>query len=334
MTNPGNQPLVLAGDIGGTKTNLGLFRMGKKRPVPKVIETHPSRESPNLALIVEKFLGRHEVSVATACFGVAGPVKNGRCKTTNLAWDVSEKKLKNRFGWDNVRLINDLTATAYAVPLLTGRELFSLNQGKRSRGESIGLIAPGTGLGMALLAWKDGNYVPVPSEGGHSDFAPQNEVEIALWNYLHVRLGHVSVERVLSGPGLFIIYCWLKFTGQGSEPAWLAEKMNEDDPSKVITEAALVEKEPLCVKTLDLFVSILGAAAGNLALTGLTRGGMYLGGGIAPKILPKLQGGLFMKTFVDKGRFEGLLHEIPVRVILNDKAALLGAAHCALEMDR
>jgi glucokinase len=334
MTNPGNQPLVLAGDIGGTKTNLGLFRMGKKRPVPKVIETHPSRESPNLALIVEKFLGRHQVSVATACFGVAGPVKNGRCKTTNLAWDVSEKKLKNRFGWDNVRLINDLTATAYAVPLLTGRELFSLNQGKRSRGESMGLIAPGTGLGMALLAWKDGNYVPVPSEGGHSDFAPQNEVEIALWNYLHVRLGHVSVERVLSGPGLFIIYCWLKFTGQGSEPAWLAEKMNEDDPSKVITEAALVEKEPLCVKTLDLFVSILGAAAGNLALTGLTRGGMYLGGGIAPKILPKLQGGLFMKTFVDKGRFEGLLHEIPVRVILNDKAALLGAAYRALEVER
>lgn len=334
MTNPGNQPLVLAGDIGGTKTNLGLFRMGKKRPVPKVIETHPSRESPNLALIVEKFLGRHQVSVATACFGVAGPVKNGRCKTTNLAWDVSEKKLKNRFGWDNVRLINDLTATAYAVPLLTGRELFSLNQGKKYRGESIGLIAPGTGLGMALLAWKDGSYIPVPSEGGHSDFAPQNEVEIALWNYLHVRLGHVSVERVLSGPGLFIIYCWLKFTGQGSEPARLAEKMNEDDPSKVITEAALVEKEPLCVKTLDLFVSILGAAAGNLALTGLTRGGIYIGGGIAPKILPKLQGGLFMKTFVDKGRFEGLLHEIPVRVILNDKAALLGAAYRALEVER
>lgn len=334
MINPGNRPLVLAGDIGGTKTNLGLFRMGKKRPVPKVIETYPSRESPNLALIVEKFLGMHQVSIASACFGVAGPVKNGRCKTTNLPWDVSERKLKNRFGWDKVCLINDLTATSYAVPLLTGRELFSLNRGKKTKGGSIGLIAPGTGLGMALMVWRDGNYIPMPSEGGHSDFAAQNETEVALWHYLHVRLGHVSVERVLSGPGLFIIYCWLKFTDQGSEPTWLAEKMNEDDPSKVITKAALMEQEPLCVKALDLFVSILGATAGNLALTGLTRGGIYIGGGIAPKILPKLGEDLFMKAFVDKGRFTGLLQSIPVRVILNDKAALLGAAYRALEVER
>jgi glucokinase len=309
VTHPGSQSIVLAGDI-------------------------PSKEAPNLASIVEKFLGIHQVSISSACFGVAGPVKNGRCKTTNLPWDVSETKLKNRFGWDKVRLINDLTATSYAIPLLTGRELFSLNRGKKSKGGSIGLIAPGTGLGMALMVWKDGNYVSMPSEGGHSDLAPQNETEVALWKYLHVRLGHVSVERVLSGPGLFITYCWLKFTGQGSEPAWLAQRMNEDDPSKVISELALVEKEPLCVKTLDLFVSILGATAGNLALTGLTMGGIYIGGGIAPKILPKLGEALFIKAFVDKGRFTGLLQSIPVRVILNDKAALLGAAHCALEMER
>jgi glucokinase len=321
--------MVLAGDIGGTKTNLGLFRMGKKRPVPEIIETYSSQESPNLALIVEKFLAGHQVSISRACFGVAGPVKNGRCKTTNLPWDVSEKKLKNRFGWDRVRLINDLTATAYAVPLLTGRELFYLNQGRKSKGENLGLIAPGTGLGMALLISRDGSYVPVASEGGHSDFAPQNKAEIALWQYLHVRVGHVSVERVLSGPGLFIIYCWLKFTDQGSEPAWLAEKMIQGDLAKVISEAALVEKEPLCVKALDLFVSILGAAAGNLALTGLTRGGMYLGGGIAPKILPKLEGDLFWTAFVNKGRFMPLLKNMPVRVILNDKAALLGAAYRA-----
>jgi glucokinase len=318
VTHPGSQSIVLAGDI----------------PVPEVIEIYPSKEAPNLASIVEKFLGIHQVSISSACFGVAGPVKNGRCKTTNLPWDVSETKLKNRFGWDKVRLINDLTATSYAIPLLTGRELFSLNRGKKSKGGSIGLIAPGTGLGMALMVWKDGNYVSMPSEGGHSDLAPQNETEVALWKYLHVRLGHVSVERVLSGPGLFITYCWLKFTGQGSEPAWLAQRMNEDDPSKVISELALVEKEPLCVKTLDLFVSILGATAGNLALTGLTMGGIYIGGGIAPKILPKLGEALFIKAFVDKGRFTGLLQSIPVRVILNDKAALLGAAHCALEMER
>jgi glucokinase len=229
-----------------------------------------------------------------------------------------------------VSVINDLTATAYAVPLLTKPELFTLNSGRKVREKNIGLIAPGTGLGMALLVWKDGSYVPVPSEGGHVDFAPNNEAEAAFWKYLHVRLGHVSVERALSGPGLFIIYCWMKFTGQGSEAPWLSEKLNQGDPSRAITEAALEEKDPLCVKALDLFVSILGATSGNLALTGLTRGGIYLGGGIAPKILTKLQEGLFMRAFVDKGRFRGLVSEMPVHVILNDRAALLGAAHGAL----
>jgi len=322
--------LVLAGDIGGTKTNLGLYRMGKRRPVPSVVRTYPSREAPNLADILERFLARHPVTVASACFGVAGSVRNGVSRTTNLPWDVSEKKLKNRFGWNRVRVINDLKATAYAVPLLTQRELFILNPGRKAKEKTIGLIAPGTGLGMALLIWKDGSYIPVSSGGGHSDLAPNNESEAAFWKYLHDRLGHVSVERALSGPGLFIIYCWMKFTGQGSEPTWLSEKLNEGDPPRVITEAALVEKDPLCVKALDLFVSILGATAGNLALTGLTRGGIYLGGGIVPKILSKLQEGFFMRAFVEKGRFKGLLTEVPVYVILNDKAALLGAAHGAL----
>lgn len=330
MTRRGNQDLFLAGDIGGTKTNLGLFRIGKRRPIQKTIETYPSREAPNLANILERFLAKHPVTVAGACFGVAGPVSNGTARITNLPWHVSEKKLKDRFGWNKVRVVNDLAATAYAVPLLTKRELFTLNPGRKVREQTIGLIAPGTGLGMGLLVWKDGSYVAVPSEGGHVDFAPNNEAEAAFWQYLHVRLGHVSVERALSGPGLFIIYCWMKFTGQDSEPEWLAEKLNRGDPSRAITEAALEGKDPLCMKALDFFVSILGAVAGNLALTGLTRGGIYLGGGIAPKILTKLQEGLFMRAFVEKGRFKGLAHEIPVHVILNDKAALLGAAHLAM----
>jgi glucokinase len=294
-----------------------------------VIETYPTRDAPSLANILEQFLAKHTVTVTSACFGVAGPVQNGISRTTNLRWDVSEKKLKNRFGWDKVLVVNDLTATAHAVPLLTKRELFTLNPGRKAREKPIGLIAPGTGLGMALLVWKDGSYIPVPSEGGHVDFAPNNENEAAFWKYLHVRLGHVSVERALSGPGLFIIYCWMKFTGQGSEPEWLADKLNQGDPSRAITEAALEQKDPLCVKVLDFFVSILGATAGNLALTGLTKGGVYLGGGIAPKILTKLQEGLFMRAFIEKGRFKGLVSEVPVHVILNDKAALLGAAHLA-----
>jgi len=329
MTHSRDKTMVLAGDIGGTKTYLGLFRRGKRRPVLKVFETYASQKAPNLEYIIDDFLRRHQVSLTGACFGIAGPVKNGRCKTTNLPWDVSERKIKNRFGWGRVRLINDLTATAYAVPLLTKGELFPLNQRKRTKGGNLGLIAPGTGLGMALLVWEDGHYIPVPSEGGHSDFAPNDDAELALWQYLHQRVGHVSAERVLSGPGLFIIYCWLKYTGQCAEPTWLAQRINEGDPPRVISDAALVEKEPLCLKTLDLFVSILGRAAGNLALTGLTKGGVYLGGGICPKILPKLKEAVFMHPFTNKGRFKGLLQEIPVHVILNDKAALLGAAHCA-----
>jgi len=325
-----DKTMVLAGDVGGTKTYLGLFRRGKRRPVLKVLETYASHKAPNLEHIIHAFLERHQPSLASACLGIAGPVKNGRCRTTNLPWDVSERKIKHRFGWGEVRLINDLTAAAYAVPLLTKGELFPLNQVKKIKGENLGLIAPGTGLGMALLVWKDGRYIPVPSEGGHSDFAPNNDAELALWQYLHRRIGHVSVERVLSGPGLFMIYCWLKHTGQFAEPAWLAQRIKEGDPPRVISEAALAEKEPLCLKTLDLFVSILGAAAGNLALTGLTKGGICLGGGICPKILPKLKEDRFMRAFTDKGRFKELLQEIPVQVILNDKAALLGAAHCAL----
>jgi glucokinase len=323
--------MVLAGDVGGTKTNLGLFLKGKRRPLAKAIETYPSRKALNLEQIIEQFLAKHPVSISSACLGIAGPVKNGRCKTTNLPWTVSERKIKNRFGWDKMRLINDLAATAWAVPVLTEREFFALNRQRPARGGNLGLIAPGTGLGMALLVSKDGQYVPVPSEGGHSDFAPQSEAELALWLYLSQRVGHVSVERVLSGPGLFIIYCWLKYTGQAEEPAWLAEKISENDPSRVIAEAALVDEQPLCVKTLDLFVSIFGAAAGNLALTGLTTGGVYLGGGIPPKILPKLKEDIFMKAFTNKGRFRWLLGQIPVRVIMNDKAALLGAACCAFE---
>lgn len=335
MLRAQDKAVVLAGDIGGTKTNLGLFRMGKRRPIPQVIETYSSQKATNLESIVEQFLDKHQVPIRSGCFGIAGPVRNGRCKATNLPWEVSEVRLKRRFKWTRARLMNDLAATGLAVPLLSGREICSLNKQRVTRRENVGLIAPGTGLGIALLIWKDGQYFPVPSEGGHSDFAPKNEAEIALWQYLHHRLGHVSYERVLSGPGLFIIYCWLKYTGQGSEPRWLAKKMNEGDPSRAISGAALVEKDPVCVKALNLFVSILGAAAGNLALTGLTRGGIYLGGGIAPKILPKLRDeDLFMKAFIDKGRFAGLLVRIPVRVILNDKAALLGAAHCAFEMGK
>ncbi|MEE9612652.1 MAG: glucokinase [Desulfatiglandales bacterium] len=329
-----DQTLILAGDIGGTKTNLGLFFMGKGRPAPNVIETYLSQEAPHLEQIIDRFVDKHRISITSACFGVAGPVENGRCKTTNLPWEISEIQIKRRFNWEHVRLINDLAATALAIPLLRSREMLSLNKVKAMRGRNLGLVAPGTGLGMALLIWADEGYVPVSSEGGHVDFGPTEKAEVELWQYLNHRLGHVSVERVLSGQGLLNIYTWLKDSGRYQEPAWLAENIKDMDPARAISEAALEKREPLCQEALNIFVSIFGAVAGNLALTGFTTGGIYLGGGIPPKILSKLKEDIFMASFTDKGRFKDFLKRIPVRVILNDKAALLGAAYCAFRMQR
>ncbi|HJX34910.1 MAG TPA: glucokinase [Desulfatiglandales bacterium] len=332
MAHSGGGSLVLAGDVGATKTNLGLFLKGKGRPVPKVIETYPSSKSSNIEDIVEIFIKSHPLPVTGACLGVAGPVQNGRCKTTNLPWDISENRIKNLFGFRYVRLINDLTATAHIIPYLTRKELLVLNRAGIRAGRNIALIAPGTGLGEALLVFnKDGGHISVPSEGGHADFPSNNNTEVALWRYLRRRYGHVSIERILSGPGLFNIYSWLKDSGRYKEPKWLAEKIREMEPAKAITESVLNRRQPLCEKTLDIFVSILGAAAGNLALTGMTTGGVYIGGGIPPKILPKLQGKIFMESFTNKGRFRTLMEKIPVYVILNDKAALLGAAAAAYE---
>jgi glucokinase len=332
MSHSKNETVVLAGDIGGTKTNVGVFLQGEKRPLPKVIETYSSREAPDLENIIGHFLAKHPVSIASACFGIAGPVVNGRCKATNLPWEVSEVRIRKRFKWSHVRLVNDLTAMAHSITLLNSREFVSLNKARARKGQDLALVAPGTGLGEALIIFRNGQYIPVPSEGGHVDFSPTSETEVKLWRHLHQRLGHVSIERILSGPGLFNIYSWLKASGEYREPAWLSRNIKEMDPARVITEAGLDGRHPLCVKALNLFVSILGAASGNLALTGMTTGGVYLGGGIPPKILPKLKEDLFMKAFTNKGRFKVMMERIPVRVILNDKAALLGAAYCAFEM--
>ena len=330
MTISKDKTFVLAGDIGGTKTNLGLFLKGKKRPVPKVIETFPSQNLPDLEHIIRQFLEMHPVPVTHACFGIAGPVVNGKSKTTNLPWSVSEDRIKKQFKFHHVKLVNDLTATVMAIPLLSKDEFYPLNQAASIKDQNLALIAPGTGLGNAMLIYQNGRYLPVSSEGGHADFAPNNEAEIKLWRYLHQHYGHVSVERVLSGSGLVNIYNWLKDSGRFNEPEWLEQKRKEMEPAKAIAEAALTNRDPGCVEALNMFVSIFGAAAGNLALTGITTGGVYLGGGIPPKILSKLKDDIFIRAFTNKGRFKGFLERIPVNVILNDKAALIGAAYCAM----
>jgi glucokinase len=329
MTKSMDTTFVLAGDIGGTKTNLGLFLKGKERPVPKVIETFSSQNAPDLEHIIRQFFEIHPVPVTHACFGIAGPVIKGKSKTTNLPWNISEDRIKKQFNFHHVKLVNDLTATAMAIPLLNKDEFFPLNQAGSIKDQNLALIAPGTGLGEAMLIYQNGRYLPVPSEGGHADFAPNNEAEMKLWQYLHQHYGHVSIERVVSGSGLVNIYNWLKDSGRLNEPDWLKQKLKEMDPAKAITEAALASKDPDCVEALNMFVSIFGAAAGNLALTGITTGGVYLGGGIPPKILSKLKEDIFMEAFTNKGRFKGFLEKISVKVVLNDKAALIGAAYCA-----
>jgi len=293
------------------------------------MESYSSPDAAGLSELISRFVKAHPRSISSACFGIAGPVIDGRSKATNLPWEVSEAEIKRTFNWEEVQLINDLAATAVAVPLLQDHELHALNSAPAEPG-NIGLVAPGTGLGVSLLALVDGKLRPLASEGGHVDFAPRNDDEVDLWRSLRVSQDHVSVERLVSGPGIYAIYSWIKKRDGYEEPEWFIEKMELNDPPAVISEAALVERLQPCIKTLELFASILGAVAGNLALTGMTTGGMYIGGGIVPKILPVFEESNFMKAFTDKGRFRELLSGIPVHVILNDRAALLGAAWSAL----
>jgi len=323
--------MILAGDVGGTKTHLGIFSWDGKRPVAQMIRTYRSRAYASLEALVEGFLQAMDTEVDRACFGVPGPVIGERCEITNLPWVVDAHLLSTALGLPRVHLLNDLEATGWAIPILSHDDLCTLNEGQPWPGGAIAILAPGTGLGEGFLIWDGERYLPCASEGGHTDFAPTNPLEIRLLEYLAKRFGHVSYERVISGPGLFNIYSFLKQTCYAEEPAWLSERLSIEDPNKVVAEVALSGACELCVKALDVFVSILGSEAGNLVLKVLARGGLYLGGGIPFKILPKLKDGTFMEAFVRKGRFTSLLSQVPVYVILTDKAALLGAARFAYQ---
>lgn len=325
---------ILAGDIGGTKTAVGIFTRKGDRPEASVVETFDSRNFDGLESIIDRFLKDHpEViridGIQAACFGVAGPVDQGRCRATNLPWMISEGSIQDRFGWKRVRLINDLTAVGYGVPLLAENELQELNAGKPRKRGNLGLIAPGTGLGMSQLVWCGESYMPLASEGGHVDFGPNDPEDVSLWEYLRQKFGHVSAERIVSGPGLVNIYRWLKSTGKCKEPEWLRKDMAEGDPSRIISEMAMARRAPICEVALDRFMNVFGAVAGNLALIGMTRGGMYLGGGIPAKILPKFEEEAFLRSFTAKGRFEELMRQIPVYIILNHQIGLMGAAERA-----
>lgn len=350
--------MILAADIGGTKTHIGLFDWKDERVDPQRQQTYHSADFGSFEEMLEDFLkpppspptepggeeapseletqssAREALVLEAACVGVAGPVVDNRCRTTNLPWVVDGNQVADRFQIKTVRLLNDLEAMAHGLLVLRPEETVVLNRGNppKTKG-AMALIAAGTGLGEAILFWDGLRYRPRPSEGGHADFAPNSDLEIELLRYLRTSYLHVSYERVLSGPGLHAIYEFLRETKR-NEPTWLAERLRVEDPAPIIAEVGLSGQAEIAVQTLDLFVSIYGAEAGNLALKAMALDGVYLGGGIAPKLLQKLQDGTFMRAFTSKGRYRRLMSAIPVHVIVNDKTALLGAASVAARLAR
>jgi len=322
--------MILAGDIGGTKSLLALFAPGGDGRAAQHEESLPSRDYPGLEAVLEDYLRRHREKMTLACLGVPGPVIDSRCLTPNIPWKVDAGELRRVLGAE-VILLNDLEAMGYGLATLGPDDFATLNEGQPQTGNAA-LIAPGTGLGEAILFWDGRRHRPSASEGGHASFAPQNELGIALLQHLMKQHEHVSNDRIVSGSGLKRVYDFLKESRPGPEPEWLRlELAAAEDPAAVISRVALEGKAELCVKALDLWVSIFGAEAGNLALKALAVAGVYLGGGIAPKILPKLKDKTFLAAFHRKGRLSDLVRDIPVRVILNPKTALYGAARFALE---
>ena len=317
--------MILAGDVGGTKVHLALYDFVDGKLTYTKDKQYPAKQYSGLEEIVKEFLGGDRVTAA--CFGVPGPVRDGRLRLTNLPWTLDSRELAAGLVIDHVFLINDLEANGYGIAELSADQIYTLGEGDARQIGNRALLAAGTGLGEGFLVWNGRTHTPYPSEGGHTDFAPRDEDEIDLLRFLKQKYnGRISYERVISGMGLTNIYEFLREVRGVDEPVWLAERIANEDPNAVITELALAGKSEICEKTLDMFVSTYGAEAGNLALKLLSVGGVYIGGGIAPRILEKLKDGTFMKAFTDKGRLSQLLINMPVRIILESRAALLGAA--------
>jgi glucokinase len=319
---------VLAADVGGTNTRLALFEPGNA--VPMHLETFASNDHASLDEMIRLFLAEHPVTVDAACAGVAGPVRAGRTETVNLAWPVDGASLAATLGLPSVTVLNDLEANAWGLESLGPDDVAGVLGGIPDAAGNRAVISAGTGLGQAGLYWDGTRHHVFATEGGHADFAPRSELEINLYRFLAAELGHVSYERVVSGMGLVNIHRFLVHRGGSGTPEWLAEAIaSGTDEAAAISRHALEMSDPTAVRALDLMLSIFGAQAGNLALSVMATGGVYLGGGIAPKILPRLRAGGFAEAFLAKGRFAELMSRIPVHVILNQLTALVGAARRA-----
>ncbi|HUD22923.1 MAG TPA: glucokinase [Acidobacteriaceae bacterium] len=322
--------MILAGDIGGTKVHLALYSFAGGRLKVVRDERFSAHEFATLDGVVESFLGDETVErgeIVAACFGCPGPLRDGQLKLTNLPWTLDARELARSLGIEHIFLINDLEANGYGIPELAPESVLTLHEGDAAAVGNRGLIAAGTGLGEALLIWDGNAHRPSASEGGHCDFAARTDREIALLKYLRHKLpGRVSWERVVSGLGIQNIYTYLRDVEKMDEPTWLRKRMTSEDPNALIGECAEDGSSDLCRETMQTFVAAYGAETGNIALKVLALGGMYLGGGIAPKSLKTLTSGGFMQAFLDKGRLSSLMESIPVRVILDESCALLGAA--------
>ena len=325
---------ILAGDVGGTKTLLALFQNHNGKPAEVKYFEYKSNDFNGLEEILSEFLHDWEGKPEAACLGIPGPVKNGIVKSTNLPWVIDEKILSAKTGISRVKIINDLVATAYSIPHLASDEVINIKTGVLPKTpKRFVVLAPGTGLGQSFLL-RDGNKnIVIPSEGGHTDFAPTHAIEAELYLYLLNKFGHVSFERIISGNGLPNIFDFLVDIKKGKPEKETLDKMRNHDQAPVISEMALAGKDAVCEAALNLFVSILGAQAGNLALTFMADGGVYLAGGIPFKIISKLKEDVFVKSFLNKGRMSSLLETMPINVITNSKAALKGAAYFAFEMN-
>lgn len=321
-----NTRRVLSGDIGGTKTRLAVFDVTGTQLDCVAERDYPSRDFATLQAVLEDFLDAGTAQLDAACFGIAGPVRNNTVHVTNLPWRISADEIAARFGFPRVTLLNDLEANAWGVPALADKDFHTLNLGVENPHGNAAIIAAGTGLGEAGMYRDSGRYRPFATEGGHADFSPGSELEIELLRFLAARFGHVSWERLLSGPGLLNIHDFLVHHRGHTVPRWLQDELQADDPAAAISRAAQSGSDTICEEALALFVHLYGTESGNLALKMMATGGMYIGGGIAPKILDQLAGGAFMNAFRAKGRMSGLLEQMPVRVILNERTALYGPA--------
>ncbi|HEY4903315.1 MAG TPA: glucokinase [Candidatus Sulfotelmatobacter sp.] len=323
--------MILAGDIGATRTRLAAFETEGNRLQCVVEKTYNSQEHASLIPVLVEFIRREGIPVHSACLGVAGPVRSGRCKISNLPWIIDAGELAKLLKLSSVGLLNDLEAYAYGIDALESKDFISLSEGAEDAEGNRAVISARTGLGVAGLYWDGFRHHPFACEGGHADFAPRNDSEVELLAYLQKKHGRISCERILSGPGIKNIYEFLRDAGKVEEPEWLREQMKaaKDQPA-LISQIGLDGKAAICDQTLSIFVSVFGAHTGNCALNYMSTGGIFIGGIIAAKVVSKMKPSLFMESFLDKGRMGELLKDMPVKIVLNDDCGIIGAARYTL----